>query len=66
MEKIKFDQHLQGELSTNIIVETVEQILKDKPEIDRAKLIVEATKKLRGKTNSAQIAKIVKIKGYFK
>lgn len=65
MGKIKFDQALQGTLDTDVILETVEQIRKDNPEIDRAKLIVTCTKKLKGLTNAAQIAKVIKIQGYY-
>lgn len=65
MGKIKFDQALQGTLDSDVLVETIEKVLKDNPDIDRAKLIVTCTKKLKGLTNAAQIAKVVKIKGYF-
>ena len=63
---MKFDQYLQGELPIDVIVATIEDIRKANPTIDRAKLIVTATKKLKGKTNAAQIAKIIKMKGYYK
>lgn len=61
---LKFDQYLQGELSTKIIVDTLKEIIEKEPDITRAKLIIKATKELRGRTNSAQIAKVIKkIKG---
>jgi len=61
-----FDQALQGQVEPEVIIKECEEMMEKFPDINRTKLIIKVMKILKGKTNAAQIAKVIYVKGYFK